>query len=295
MDSATRWLFTAIVAFCLPLADASAQKTEKKKKGETAAPSASRPTEATPKQVRPEENEEIDMEQVREELGVNQFTAPSIEHILAELMDMRPIPIEKLWKDLKGDLPQDRALMALSSGRAIADGLLAVISEKPSRVEPCARALMRYAKGLGVADHVTKHSRSILEKAAKESWLDVRKELVKAQADVEAGMMALKDEEIAHLVSLGGWLRGLDIVSALVIEEYTPERAGRLVQPEALDYFLDRIGTLSPRLKKNELFQTIDTNLHAIKELTGKEDETPPSEDEVKKIRQLTSQVVDQL
>jgi hypothetical protein len=148
---------------------------------------------------------------------------------------------------------------------------------------------------LGVADHVTKHSRSILEKAAKESWLDVRKELVRAQADVEAGMMALKDEEIAHLVSLGGWIRGLDIVSALVADDYSPEKAGRLVQPEALEYFIDRIGTLSPRLKKNELFQTIETNLNSIKQIAGKADQSPPSQDEVKKIRQLTSEVVDQL
>jgi len=285
-----RWLFAAIVALCFPLADASAQKAEKKKKNGAPGAVATKATEG----VKVEDGE-IDMDQIREELGVNQFTAPSIEHILAELMDLRPIPIEKLWKDLKGDIPQDRALMALSSGRAIADGLLAVIAEKPSRVEPCARALMRYAKGLGVADHVTKHSRSILEKAAKENWLDVRKELVRAQADVEAGMMALKDEEIAHLVSLGGWLRGMDIVSALIIEEYTPERAARLVQPEALDYFIDRVGTLSPRLKKSELFQTIETNLQAIKELAGKEEQTPPSLDDVKKIRQLTSQVVDQL
>jgi hypothetical protein len=294
MESAMRWLLTAIVVLSLPLADACAQERGKKKKG--GAPTLeSKAAEAASGAKVPADEGEVDMEQVREELGVNQFTAPSIEHILAELMDFRPIPIEKLWKDLKGDIPQDRALMALSSGRAIADGLLAVIAEKPSRVQPCARALLRYAKGLGVADHVTKHSSSILEKAAKESWLDVRKELVKAQADVEAGMMALKDEEIAHLVSLGGWLRGMDIISALVADDYTPERAARLVQPEALEYFIERIGTLSPRLKKNELFQTIESNLQSIKEITSKEDQAPPSVEDVKKIRQLSSQVVDQL
>jgi hypothetical protein len=295
METAMRWLLTAVVALCLPFADASAQKPEKKKKASAAEALGAKAAQALPSVKVPVEDGEIDMDQIRDELGVNQFTAPSIENILAELMDLRPIPIEKLWKDMKADTPQDRALMALASGRAIADGLLAVIAEKPSRVEPCARALLRYAKGLGVSDHVSKHSRSILEKAAKENWLDVRKELVKAQADVEAGMMALKDEEIAHLVSLGGWIRGMDIVSALVSDEYTPEKAARLVQPEALDYFIDRIGTLSPRLKKSEVFTMIETNLKAIQEIAGKEDQMPPSQDEVKKIRQLASQVVDQI
>src|SRR5262245_41481768 len=108
MESAMRWLLTAIVVSSLPLADASAQKAEKKKKGGTVSAPGSKGGE-TPNAATPAGGGEIDMDQVREELGVNQFTAPSIEHILAELMDLRPIPIEKLWKDMNPGVQQDRA------------------------------------------------------------------------------------------------------------------------------------------------------------------------------------------
>ncbi|HET6406375.1 MAG TPA: hypothetical protein VFG14_00725 [Chthoniobacteraceae bacterium] len=276
MDFATRWLSVAVFTLLLPFA-AFGQAPD------------DRPVAA------PVDAGKIDMEQVREELGVNDFTAPSIEHLLAELMDLRPIPIEKTWKDVKADAPQDRAVLALSAGRVIADGLLAVIAEKPSRLEPAARALMRYAKGLGVSDHVTKHSKSVVEKAAREDWGDVRRELVRAQADVEAGMMALKDEEIAHLVSLGGWMRGLDILSVLVLEDYTPERAQKLVQPEALAYFVDRASTLNPRLKKSELFLILEKNLREIQSLIGKPDQQIPSKDDIKAVRKLASDVVDRM
>jgi len=176
-----------------------------------------------------------------------------------------------------------------------ADGLLAVIAEKPSRVESPARALVRYAKALGVADHITKHSKSLLEKAAKENWLDLRKELVKSQADIESGMLALRDEEIAHMVSLGGWLRGLEAISTLVEGDYTPERAKILVQPEALDYFLERLGTLDPALREDEVFKTIEKNLKEIKAVTVKEGDAPPTPDDVKAVHKLASQVVDLL
>lgn len=243
MEIAARWMLHAFLLLALPLS-AAAEKPGKKKGAKSEANLGN--------------DDAVDMEQVREELGVNQFTAPSIEQVLAELMDLRPIRIEKVWSDLPAGTPQNRARLALASGRVIADGLLAVIAEKPSRVEPCARALLRFSKGLGVSDHVTKHSKSIIEKAAKENWGDVRRELVKAQADVESGMLALRDEEIAHLVSLGGWLRGLEIVSTLLVEDFTPERGARLVQPAAADYFIDRIGTLNPNLKAKALFQQID-------------------------------------
>jgi hypothetical protein len=282
MDFDTRWLPAVALTLLLPI-EAAGQAPAKPKAD------AERPVAV------PVDPGKIDMEQVREELGVNEFTAPSIEHLLAELMDLRPIPIEKIWKDLKPEAPQERALLALGAGRVIADGLVAVIAEKPSRVEPAARALLRYAKGLGVADHVSKHSKSVIEKAVREDWGEVRRELVRAQADVEAGMMALKDEEIAHLVSLGGWIRGLDIITTLVSDDYSPERAQKLVQPEALEYFVDRISTLNPRLKKSEVFQLLEKNLREIQGLIGKPDQPPPSHDDVKKVRKLAGEVVDSL
>ena len=280
MEFCPRWLCHAFIAFAVPFA-ALAEKPEKKK-GDAAAKS---------KDAAKDSGEAVDMAEVREELGVNQFTAPSIEQVLAELMDLRPIQIEKVWRDLPAGIPQSRARLALASGRVIADGLLAVIAEKPSRVEPCARALLRFAKGLGVSDHVTKHSKSIIEKAFKENWTDVRRELVKAQADVEGGMLALKDEEIAHLVSLGGWLRGVEIVSTLVADDYTPERTKRLIQPEALDYFIDRLGSLNPNLKSHALFQSIDETLHALRAAIVKPDNADLTVEDVKKVRDLARDV----
>jgi hypothetical protein len=282
MDFATRWLSVAVLTLLLPLL-AAGQAPAQPKAG------ADRPVAV------PVDPGKIDMDQVREELGVNEFTAPSIEHLLAELMDLRPIPIDKVWKDLKPEAPQERALLAIGAGRVIADGMVAVIAEKPSRLEPSARALLRYAKGLGVSDHVSKHSKSVIEKAAREDWAEVRRELVRAQADVEAGMMALKDEEIAHLVSLGGWIRGLDIIATLLIDNYSVERAQKLVQPEALEYFVERLSTLNPRLKKGEVFQLMEKNLLEIQALIGKPDQKPPSEDDVKKVRKLAGEIVDSL
>ncbi len=271
MEFAPHWLVRAALIFTLVLS-APAQQPVKEEKDAKVQPSVPG-------------NDAVDMERVREELGVNEFTAPSIEQVLAELMDLRPIDIDKVWADLPVGTPQTRPRLALASGQVIADGILAVIAEKPSRVEPCARALLRFSKGLGVSDHVTTHSKSIIERAAKKDWKKVRLELVKAQADVEAGMMALKDEEIAHLVSLGGWLRGLEIVSTLILDDYTPARGRRLVQPEALDYFIDRLGTLNPNLKSQKLFEQISVTLKEVRAATVKADGSAPVADDIKKVR----------
>ncbi|MDR3404318.1 MAG: hypothetical protein P4L99_17600 [Chthoniobacter sp.] len=228
-----------------------------------------------------------DIEHMREELGVNGFTAPSIEVILQELDALKPFPFDKVWRDLPESTPQDRARLALSTGAVIADGFLAVASEKQSRIEPVGRSLLRLAKGLGVSDKVSKHSRSILEKAARSQWSDVKQELVRTQAEVESAMMGLKDEEIAHLVALGGWLRALEITSTVAADDYSPERARRLIQPELLDYFIDRASTFNPTFKKTKLAQAIVSTLQEVKTITTKPVDVPIEKAEVKKIRDL--------
>jgi len=232
-----------------------------------------------------------DIEHIRQELGVNEFTAPSIDLVFTELAELKPIPFDKVWRDLPDESPQDRASLAVAAGAVIADGFLAVSAEKQSRIEPVGRVLLRLAKGLGVGEHVTKHSRSILEKAARKEWSDVKLELTRAQADVEAALLALKDEEIAHLVALGGWVRGLEITAGIVLEGYTPARARRLIQPELMDYFLERVATLNPNLKKSKLGQTLAKNLAEAKAITAKPVETPITKDEVKTIRDLAREI----
>ena len=159
-----------------------------------------------------------DIDHIREELGVNEFTAPSIEIVLRELNDLKPIPFDAAWRDLPDATPQNRPQLALGMGAIIADGFLAVAAEKQARIEPVGRALFKYARGLGVADHVARHSRVILEKAARGQWKDIKQELIRTQAEVESAMLGLKDEEIAHLVALGGWLRGMEMTSSVVAE-----------------------------------------------------------------------------
>ncbi len=232
-------------------------------------------------------------EHMREELGINEFTTPSIAVLLKALKALRPVPFEEVDRPLPQQNPADRARLALTTGGIIADGFLAVVAEKQSRIEPIARALLRQAKGLGVGEHVTRHSRSILEKALMRDWGGIHSELVGTQRDVEGGMMALRDEEIAHLVALGGWWRGLEISSGILSAHYTEQGATLMVQPAVIDYFADRISTMHPSFKKSKVWAALNTNLAEVRRLAVKPDKAAPTVEEVRAIRALAKAMND--
>ena len=202
----------------------------------------------------------------REELGVNEFTAPSIDKIFASLDALKPIPFDAVTRPVSELNTNDRSKYALAFGVLIGDGFLDVAAERDQDLPALGRELIRRAKGLGVGERVARHSKRLLDLAQISAWDKLRKELSVTQADVENAMLALHDEPLAQLLSLGGWLRGLEIGAQSVVKTFSPERAERLRNRELLNYYLDRLDSLAPRFKKNELIQKITAGLQSVQQ-----------------------------
>jgi hypothetical protein len=206
----------------------------------------------------------------REELGVNRYTAPRIEQVFERLDKLKPLPFTQLWRDLPTSSPARREQKGLIFGGLIADGFLVVAAQKQNLVENLGRVLLREARGLGVGDRVMRHSASLTELGRAGNWTGVRRELIETQGDVESAMIALRDEKMAALISLGGWLRGLEIGAAAVEAQFTPERAQVLNQPELVDYFAEELSTLPPPIAHAPVFEKLRAGVKEIQAIINK-------------------------
>jgi hypothetical protein len=200
----------------------------------------------------------------REELGVNPYTAPSIARIFQQLDELRPLPFEQLQRELPRASPGGREQKALLFGGLVADGFLIVEAERKSAVDNLGRVLMREARGLGVADRVTRHNASLTDLGRRGDWLAVRKELIATQADVEQAMIELRDQKMAHLISLGGWLRGLEISAGAIELNFSQQRAAVLAKKDLVDYFAAELKTLPPTRAHTPLFQKLRSGVNAV-------------------------------
>jgi hypothetical protein len=211
-----------------------------------------------------------DKQHEREELGVNPYTAPSIERIFAQLDQLRPLPFEQLKRELPQSITAGREHKGLIFGGLIADGFLIVEAEKKNLIESLGRLLMEQARALGVGDRVMRHGASLTELGRRGDWQQVRQELIATQADVEQAMIELRDEKMAHLISLGGWLRGLEIAAGSVEAEFSPQRGKVLAQPDLADYFGTELKTLPPTLAHTPLFEKIRDGIKKLEPILSK-------------------------
>jgi hypothetical protein len=217
-------------------------------------------------------------EHEREELGVNPYTAPSVAEIFQQLDDLKPLPFEELKREFPQAAHASREQMGMVFGGLVADGFLIVEARKQNLVEDLGRVLLRQARSLGVGDRVMRHSASLTELGKKGDWLAVRRELISTQQDVEQAMTELRDQKMAHLISLGGWLRGLEICAGAVESNYTTDRAAVLWQRDLINYFAEEIKTLPPTVAHKPLFEKVRAGVGEIRDVLNKAPEAPALE-----------------
>lgn len=253
-----------------------------------AAPPAS-PPPAPPASKNPIPEDVVGDEHVREEFGVNEFTTPSIRKLFDMLNHVGKLSYDSLKRPFTDKTPADRIVVSLGLGTLIADGFLIVQCEKVEEMETVGRAMIKYGKALGAGTRMNKHTQSLFEYSLKGNWQDLRVELAKTQADVEAEMVQLRDVDIAHLISLGGWLRALEIATQSIADNYTEEKTRQLTRRDIAEYYLMSLDSLHPSIMKNATLQALRKGMEEMLPLVDVPEGKALTEEEVKVLHQKAS------
>jgi hypothetical protein len=228
-------------------------------------------------------------------IALSDFPAAAVQEVVVPVPSEIFAVLDKLgnpnWKaqlrDGKARTPEDRARTALLLGNVIAEGFVAVEAEDAERVKELGRQVLTLAEAINVRKSVIARSKSITDKADQRDWRGVRSEFDGALQDVRGAMDELNDQDLSQLVSLGGWLRGTEVLTSIIGRGFSKDGAELLHQPELVNYFDRCIGSMSARLRRNPLVAEIRDVLRKIGPLVneGGDNITP---EKVKTIHDLT-------
>lgn len=144
-----------------------------------------------------------------------------------------------------------RSMIALGLGTLVADGYVAVEAQDGQAIKNIGKEILALAKKLNVSQSVLGRSNSIADFADNNDWNALREELEATQNEVKLNMVDQNDDRLVTLVSLGAWIRGVDLVSGMVTTEYSPAGAKLLRQPAIIEYLVAGIDEL-PESARNE-------------------------------------------
>jgi hypothetical protein len=190
---------------------------------------------------------------------------------------------------------RNRAQIALNLGGLIADGFIAVQAQDSQQVKNIGTDIIKLAKALGVSENVLSRGNSINEFAENSEWDTLHEELEATQNEVKASMQTHRDQDLVILVSLGGWIRGTQAVSAAVMKNYDENSAKVLRQPAVVSFIKTKINDISPDLRNEALVKSVSEQLTGIEKLVAFQPGKGPNVDEVRKLNEAVSKLMEEI
>src|SRR6266849_6217245 len=228
----------------------------------------------------------IDIKQLSK--TVEDVVVPLPNEIFGALNKLGAVNWKEHVRSDKGTNFTERPRIALLLGTVIADGFVAVQAEDAAAVKEIGQRVLALAKGIGVGNSITPHAKAIIEAADKRNWEAVRQELDRTQNSVQQAMNEVHDEKLSQLVSLGGWLRGTEVLTSVVKQRFSNDGAELLHQPDLLTYFQTRLQAMSEF--SLPIVHQIQDALVEVKPLINIGN-APISAESVKKVNEITTRL----
>jgi hypothetical protein len=190
---------------------------------------------------------------------------------------------------------KNRAQIALNLGGLIADGFIAVEAKDSQQVKNIGTDIIKLAKALGVSENVLSRGNSINEFAENDEWDALQEELEATQNEVKSSMQTHRDQDLIILVSVGGWIRGTQVVSAAVMQNYDERAAKVLRQPALVNFIQSQLNEVSADVRAEPLIKEVSGELPAVEKLVSFPPGKAPTADEVKKVNEAVGKIMSQI
>ncbi len=223
------------------------------------------------------------------------MTIPTPGELFAALTKPGKIDWPSQYRESVPMTYQNRAQIALNLGGLIADGFIAVEAHDTQQVKNTGADIIKLAKALGVSQNVLGRGSSINEFAENDDWDALQEELEATQNEVKASMRSHQDQDLVILVSVGGWIRGTQVVSAAVQKNYNERNAKVLRQPALVAFIRSKINDISPELRNESLVKEISDQLAEIEKMVSFPKDAVPSADDVRKLNSAVSRLIEQI
>src|SRR5213595_2739144 len=198
----------------------------------------------------------------------------------------------------RGPMPityRNRAQIALNLGGLIADGFIAVEAKDSQQVKNIGSDIIKLAKALGVSERLLGRGNSINEFADNDEWDTLQEELEATQNEVKSSMQSHADQDLVILVTLGGWIRGTQVVTAAIMQNYDEQSAKVLRQPALVRLIQSKINEISPELRNEPLVKDVSNELGKIEKLVSSPPGRTPDIEEVRKVNEAVGKMMGEI
>jgi hypothetical protein len=239
-----------------------------------------------------EEGQRLSSDQMAKAVQSDSITVPTPGELFAALGKAGKVNWAAQYRAPIPVTYANRAQIALNLGGLIADGFIAVEAKDGQHVKNIGSDIMKLGKALGVSDQLLSRGNSINDFAENNEWDTLQEELEATQNEVKSSMHSHADQDLVILVTLGGWIRGTQVVTGAIMKNYNEPGAKVLREPALVHFMQSKLNAISPELRQESLVKDVSEQLTGIEKLVSFPEGKAPSAEDVRKLNEAVSKLM---
>ena len=143
-----------------------------------------------------------------------------------------------------------------------------------------------------LSEQLLSRGNSINDFAENNQWDTLQEELEATQNEVKTSMQSHADQDLVILVTVGGWIRGTQVVTGAIMKNYNEAAAKVLREPALVQFMQSKLNAISPELRQEPLVKDVSEQLGAIEKLVSFSEGKVPTAEDVKKLNEAVGKLM---
>lgn len=214
--------------------------------------------------------------------------------ILEDLATLEGVNLNSVLKNRVKPDPKTLPQVAFDLGAGVADALIAVKAKNKDTLLDITKELVHYAEILNVSDEFLKLSDSLKILLDDNNWQKVEIKIEEYESDVTDELYNLENFDSVILIQFGGWIRGLENASFLIMNNYSdPQITSILANKSVVNALLhDLPNTSDQELLSEQYYQNSIMDVSKIKDIIYSSEDQIYSKLQVQELNKLSTQIV---
>ena len=214
--------------------------------------------------------------------------------ILDDLTTLEGINFNSVLKNRVKPDPKTLPQVAFDLGADVADALIAVKAKNKDTLLDITKELVNYAEILNVSDEFLKLSDSLKILLDDNDWKKVETKIEEYESDVTDELYNLENFDSVILIQFGGWTRGLQNASYLIMNNFTGSQITSIhANKSVVNALLHDLPNISDEeLLSEQYYQNSIMDVSKIKDIVYSSEDQTYSKLQVQELNKLSAQIV---
>jgi nucleotide-binding universal stress UspA family protein len=190
------------------------------------------------------------------------------------------------------DRSAPKPVKAFNLGRRVADAFIALQAEDSALLRKLADVIEKLGADLNASDPILNRGKEARRLVEDKKWVQAGAVLATMRSEVIQELAENKDRDSVVLATLGGWLRGLQVVSSALAERYDADASKVLRDPMLIQHLQEQVNALGPEAKGQPFVTAFMAKAEEIKNLVSFDKEAAMSEEAVAKLAQISNGIM---